>query len=179
MFFPPWVNLSTPFVFADIDDCVQAVCMNGATCLDGVTSYTCQCARGYQGRFCEQSKNMWFMCMNMCTCMYMYNVQTSMSCLSVDCRSIHADRCVRIYFCHLSSISWVRCDFDAMLQYYWCYNTLAGADGYQQAWWRQIPVSARLVASDGFSSTLAGSGWLEQNAWWQRMTTLCYRCFRV
>ena len=43
----------------DIDDCAQAVCMNGATCLDGVTSYTCQCARGFQGRFCEQSKTIW------------------------------------------------------------------------------------------------------------------------
>jgi len=41
----------------NIDDCYGAVpnqCQNGATCIDGVNSYTCQCAPGWTGRLCDQ-----------------------------------------------------------------------------------------------------------------------------
>ena len=27
--------------------------MNGATCVDGVNSYTCDCAPGYTGQYCD------------------------------------------------------------------------------------------------------------------------------
>ncbi|XP_060565849.1 neurocan core protein-like isoform X2 [Ruditapes philippinarum] len=37
----------------DIDDCSPNQCQNGATCVDGVTSYTCLCVAGYNGTLCE------------------------------------------------------------------------------------------------------------------------------
>ena len=30
-------------------------CQNGATCVDGIGSYTCDCATGYEGDMCETS----------------------------------------------------------------------------------------------------------------------------
>ncbi|XP_060556685.1 neurocan core protein-like isoform X2 [Ruditapes philippinarum] len=35
------------------DDCSPNQCQNGATCVDGVTSYTCSCEAGYNGTLCE------------------------------------------------------------------------------------------------------------------------------
>ena len=29
------------------------ICMNGATCIDGVASFTCMCPMGYDGDLCE------------------------------------------------------------------------------------------------------------------------------
>ena len=46
-------NSSTFFLFADIDDCESNPCQNGATCVDGIDSYTCECANGYSGDNCE------------------------------------------------------------------------------------------------------------------------------
>ena len=40
----------------DIDDCDPDQCENGATCNDGVDSYTCDCVSGYTGNNCETSK---------------------------------------------------------------------------------------------------------------------------
>ncbi|XP_023241480.1 slit homolog 2 protein-like [Centruroides sculpturatus] len=37
----------------NVDDCVENMCQNGATCVDGVNSYTCSCSEGYAGTFCE------------------------------------------------------------------------------------------------------------------------------
>jgi hypothetical protein len=37
----------------DIDDCADAPCLNGGTCTDGIDSYTCDCAPGYEGDTCE------------------------------------------------------------------------------------------------------------------------------
>lgn len=37
----------------NIDDCKSHVCLNGATCVDAVGSYTCMCAPGFSGQFCE------------------------------------------------------------------------------------------------------------------------------
>ena len=42
--------------FKDIDDCVTARCVNGATCVDGVNRYSCTCNEGFTGTFCESGK---------------------------------------------------------------------------------------------------------------------------
>ena len=34
------------------DDCAAAPCLNGATCVDGLASFTCQCPAGYEGEVC-------------------------------------------------------------------------------------------------------------------------------
>ena len=42
--------------FIYIDDCINNKCKNDATCIDGVSSYTCNCSVGYTGGYCENSK---------------------------------------------------------------------------------------------------------------------------
>jgi Notch-like protein len=37
----------------DINDCASSPCQNGATCADGVNSYSCACTAGYSGDNCE------------------------------------------------------------------------------------------------------------------------------
>ena len=37
----------------DIDECASAPCQNGATCLDQVNGYLCQCAPGYTDLQCQ------------------------------------------------------------------------------------------------------------------------------
>jgi hypothetical protein len=36
----------------DVDDCADAPCLNGGTCVDGVASFTCECADGFEGEDC-------------------------------------------------------------------------------------------------------------------------------
>ena len=43
-------------VFTDIDDCSPNPCLNGASCSDGVNSYTCSCVAGYNGNNCQTSE---------------------------------------------------------------------------------------------------------------------------
>ncbi|GCB63020.1 hypothetical protein scyTo_0007323 [Scyliorhinus torazame] len=38
----------------DIDECHSSPCENGATCVDGVNSFTCLCLPSYAGRLCEE-----------------------------------------------------------------------------------------------------------------------------
>lgn len=40
----------------DIDECQSNPCLNGATCLDGINSFTCLCLPSYKGEFCEQGQ---------------------------------------------------------------------------------------------------------------------------
>ena len=42
----------------DINDCAPDPCQNGATCLDLVGSYRCDCKAGYTGSNCETSKHL-------------------------------------------------------------------------------------------------------------------------
>ena len=37
----------------DIDDCINATCRNGASCVDGLNIYTCNCVAGFTGNHCE------------------------------------------------------------------------------------------------------------------------------
>ena len=37
----------------DVDECDPNPCVNGASCLDGLGSYTCQCLPGFNGTRCE------------------------------------------------------------------------------------------------------------------------------
>ena len=41
---------------SDIDDCIDAQCADGATCMDGINDYTCHCPAGYTGKYCAQGK---------------------------------------------------------------------------------------------------------------------------
>ena len=52
-----WIILSLPLVVvSDLNDCRSAVCLNGATCVDGVNEYTCLCAPGWEGKYCNISE---------------------------------------------------------------------------------------------------------------------------
>ncbi len=44
------------FLCIDIDDCAAHNCQNGATCVDGIATYTCACATGYTGSYCQTSE---------------------------------------------------------------------------------------------------------------------------
>ena len=37
----------------DIDECETATCLNGATCIDQVNNYTCDCTPPFTGPMCE------------------------------------------------------------------------------------------------------------------------------
>lgn len=38
---------------SDIDECASNPCKNGGTCKDGIDSYSCECAPGYEGYNCD------------------------------------------------------------------------------------------------------------------------------
>ena len=44
------------YFLSDINDCVNHTCENGATCLDGINSYSCYCTAGFTGQYCETGK---------------------------------------------------------------------------------------------------------------------------
>lgn len=83
----------------NIDDCPGNLCQNGATCIDGINSYTCQCPPSYTGKHCEQDVDECSLrpsvCQNGATCT---NSLGSFSCICVngwtgsDC-SINIDDC--------------------------------------------------------------------------------------
>ena len=33
----------------DVDECISAPCVNGASCVDGINTYTCLCPLGFNG----------------------------------------------------------------------------------------------------------------------------------
>ncbi|XP_078670794.1 uncharacterized protein LOC144910946 isoform X1 [Branchiostoma floridae x Branchiostoma belcheri] len=41
----------------DIDECIQGACLNGATCLNTLGSYSCTCRDGWTGQNCETVPN--------------------------------------------------------------------------------------------------------------------------
>ena len=48
-----FIHLCVCVSIVDIDECLSGHCQNGATCKDGVNSYTCNCAAGYTGQNCS------------------------------------------------------------------------------------------------------------------------------
>ena len=40
----------------DVNECGSSACLNGATCLDLVNGFQCQCPVGYTGTFCQTGK---------------------------------------------------------------------------------------------------------------------------
>ena len=42
--------------FSDIDDCTLNSCLNGGVCVDGMNSFSCNCAHGFIGDDCNISK---------------------------------------------------------------------------------------------------------------------------
>ena len=41
---------------SDINYCLNHTCQNGAHCLDGIDSYSCNCTAGFTGAYCETGK---------------------------------------------------------------------------------------------------------------------------
>ncbi|XP_038821637.1 versican core protein-like [Salvelinus namaycush] len=52
--FPKPIDRHGAFCFMDVDECQSNPCRNGATCMDGVNSFTCVCLPSYTGQLCEQ-----------------------------------------------------------------------------------------------------------------------------
>ena len=48
-----WLIVHIMFLSIDIDECASGPCQNGATCVDGVNSYTCTCLPGYYDLTCS------------------------------------------------------------------------------------------------------------------------------
>ena len=51
--FKPSVPIDCNLYIPDIDDCSPNQCQNSATCVDGVDSFSCTCAAGYEGDLCD------------------------------------------------------------------------------------------------------------------------------
>ena len=51
----------TSLTFIEINECSPDPCQNGATCMDLVGSYRCDCKSGYTGSKCETGSNLKFM----------------------------------------------------------------------------------------------------------------------
>jgi len=47
------IELFLEWYFSDINECSPNPCQNGATCVDLVGSYRCDCKTGYSGTNCE------------------------------------------------------------------------------------------------------------------------------
>ena len=46
-------RLMNNIIIADTDECASNPCQNGATCEDGVNSWSCDCVEGYIGDTCS------------------------------------------------------------------------------------------------------------------------------
>ncbi|XP_072046364.1 uncharacterized protein [Amphiura filiformis] len=42
---------------SEINECDVSPCQNGATCIDGIASFTCTCAQGWNGTLCDEDIN--------------------------------------------------------------------------------------------------------------------------
>ena len=51
-----FVTCSLRVFLLDIDDCVNHTCANGASCVDGINNYSCNCLVGFTGSNCETGR---------------------------------------------------------------------------------------------------------------------------
>lgn len=50
------MHIEILLVYTDIDECLPDPCHNNGTCTDLVNNYRCNCAAGFNGTNCENSK---------------------------------------------------------------------------------------------------------------------------
>jgi len=50
-----WLASFQYVYFVDINECASAPCLNGATCVDEINGYRCDCLPGSTGARCETS----------------------------------------------------------------------------------------------------------------------------
>ena len=71
--------MMTLYTNSDGDDCAGNRCLNGATCIDRVNSFTCECDQGYSGLLCEYGRiyNVWVIlsCKHSMSCNGSYNIE--------------------------------------------------------------------------------------------------------
>ena len=46
------------YTFSDINDCLSNPCKNDGVCVDGVNSFSCNCAHGFVGDDCSTSNTL-------------------------------------------------------------------------------------------------------------------------
>ena len=54
------IKFTPLFLISDIDDCLLNPCTNNGTCIDGISSFSCNCAHGFIGKECATSKLCYF-----------------------------------------------------------------------------------------------------------------------
>ena len=50
------INHTVCVMLADVNECENNPCKNGATCVNGVGKYSCICVGGYDGTDCDNGK---------------------------------------------------------------------------------------------------------------------------
>ena len=76
-----------PGVFiSEIDECTSRPCMNGATCVDGVGSYSCICLAGYVGNTCETGRFVLVELLSILFITYATNLEPGITFYGHDCR---------------------------------------------------------------------------------------------
>ena len=61
----------------DVDECAMNTCMNGASCVDGVATFTCSCIVGFTGANCETST---FKIYNFLIKLVIFNLKIHLNC---------------------------------------------------------------------------------------------------